>query len=207
MRKFAVLLFGAFSSTSFACAQQAPSPVPDAPAIPINRPADHRYSPPSQGERFRFYVHHTYSFTSLVEASAHAGISQARGNPSEWPQGAEGYGDHFGSAFGEIVVRGTTEYALADLVREDLRRARCSQPCSESVFKLAFEDSFMARRGADGHEALSVARIVGPFGGGAVATNVWYPAGSGHSDIPREAGLQFALIYVRNILRESFARR
>jgi hypothetical protein len=144
---------------------------------------------------------------SILEASAHAGIAQARDNPSQWPQGAEGYGDRVGSAFGEIVVRGTTEYVVADIFREDLRRARCMHPCSESVFKLAFEDTFLARKGQDGHEAFSVARLVGPFSGSAVAVNTWYPAGSGRSNTAKEAGVQFGLIYIRNLFRESIARR
>lgn len=186
-------------------AQVASTNLPDAPAPhrSVFKPASPSYSPPTQRERFRNYVRQTYGLMSILEAGAHAGIAQARNNPSEWPQGAEGYGDRFGSAIGEIAIRGTTEYALSDLFREDLRRAECTRPCSESRFKLAFEDTFMARKGADGHEAFSVARIIGPFSGGAVASSVWYPAGTGRSNIPKEAGLQFGLKYIRNLVRES----
>ena len=110
----------------------------------------------------------TYGLKSLFEAGMHAGIEQARDNPSQWPEGAEGYGDRFGSAYGEIVVRGTTEYALADLFHEDVRHVRCGHPCAESRFKIAFDNTFLARKREDGHEAFSVARFVSPFSGSAV---------------------------------------
>ncbi len=207
MRITAVSIFAIFGFPAFiCCAQQTQSQLPDAPAPSAVRQASPAYSPPTQRERFRSYFRRTYGWPSVIEAGARGGINQARDNPSQWPQGAEGYADRFGSAMGEIAVRGTTEYVIADLFREDLRRVHCGHPCSESRFKLAFEDSFMARRGEDGHEAFSVARIVGPFSGSAVAVTTWYPAESGRSIIARGAVLHFGLIYVRNLIRESITR-
>ena len=208
VKRWIVLLVGLSGSLPYLCrAQQSSERVPDAPQPSAQIRASPAYAPPSQGERLKSYLRHTYGLMSLLEAGAHAGIAQARDNPSQWPQGAEGYGDRFGSAYGEIVVRGTTEYAVADIFREDLRRVQCTHPCSESVFKLAFEDTFLARKGSDGHEAFSVARLVGPFSGAAVAANTWYPAGSGKANTAREFGLQFGLIYVRNVIRESIFHR
>ena len=208
MKRWIVLLLTLSGSLSPACrAQQSSQSVPDTPRPSAQIPASPAYTPTSQGERFKIYIRQTYGLMSLLEAGAHAGIGQARDSPSQWPQGAEGYGDRFGSAYGEIAVRGSTEYVVADIFREDLRRAQCTHPCSESVLKLAFEDTFLARKGSDGHEAFSVARLVGPFSGAAVAVNTWYPAGSGGADTAREFGLQFGLIYVRNLIRESIAHR
>jgi hypothetical protein len=202
-----MFIVGVFGFSALLCsAQQTQSQIPDAPTPMANQPERPTYSPPTQAERFKSYLRQTYGIGSIVEAAAHAGIKQAKNSPSQWPQGAEGYGDRFGSAFGEIVVRETTEYVLADLFREDLRRARCDRPCSKSKFVLAFEDTFMARRGSDGHESFSVARIVGPFSGSAVAVNTWYPAGSDRLNVARDAGLQFGLKYVRNLVRESLRR-
>lgn len=186
--------------------QPTQSQIPDAPPPSVNLPERPAYAPPTQGERFKTYVSHTYGWTSIVEAAAHGGIAQTRDNPSQWPQGAEGYGYRVGSATGEIVVRATTEYAIADLFREDLRPLRCVHPCSGSRFKVALDNSFLARRGDDGHEAISVARIIGPFSSSTVAVNTWYPGGSGRANVAREAGLQFGLIYIRNLLRVSLTR-
>ena len=201
MKEVRVLLFGVFGLSTLACsAQQTSTQIPDAPTPSVTRPASPSYSPPTQGERFKSYLKQTYGLRSVFEAGMHAGIAQARDNPSQWPEGAEGFGDRLGSAYGEIVVRGTTEYALADLFREDVRRVRCSHPCSESRFKLAFENTFLARKGDDGHQAFSISRFVSPFAGSAVAVNTWYPAGSGKGDIAKEAGVQFGLRYIRNLI-------
>lgn len=204
MRTGTVFVFGAAVYCGCACqAQQTHSQIPDAPAPSVNLPMKPAYRPPTQGERFRTYLRHTVGLTSLIEAAARGGIEQARDNPSQWPQGAEGYGERVGSAMGEIVARNTTEYVVADVFREDLRPVRCAQPCPESRFKLAFDNTFLARRGEDGHESFSVARITGPFSGSAIAVNTWYPGGAGRSNIVREAGVQFGLIYIRNLLRVS----
>lgn len=201
MKVMIVLLLSAFGPVSLAClAQQTPTQLPDAPTPTATMRANPNYAPPTQGERFKSYIGQTYGLRSIFEAGAHAGIAQARDNPSQWPEGAQGYADRFGSAVGEIAVRGTTEYMLADLFREDLRRVRCSHPCSESRFKIAFENTFLARRGEDGHEAFSVARFIGPFSGSAVAVNTWYPAGAGRTNIAKEAGVQFGLRYIRNLI-------
>lgn len=201
MKKVIALLCGVFGLSSLVCfAQQTSTQVPDAPTPSATRPASPNYSPPTQGERFKNYIGQTYGLKSILEAGAHAGIAQARDNPSEWPQGAQGYADRFGSAMGEIAVRGTTEYVVADLFREDLRRVRCAHPCGESRFKIAFDNTFLAKKGDDGHEAFSVARFVGPFSGSAVAVNTWYPSGSGRGNIATEAVVQFGLRYIRNLI-------
>ena len=202
MKEVTALLCGVFSLSTLVCsAQQSSTQLPDAPAAGVTKSASPVYSPPTQRERFRSYIAQTYGLRSVFEAGLHAGIGQARDNPSQWPEGAEGFGDRLGSAYGEIVVRGTTEYALADLFREDVRRVRCSHPCSESRFKLAFDNTFLARKGEDGHEAFSVARFVSPFSGSAVAVNTWYPSGStGGKNIAAEALVQFGYRYIRNLI-------
>ena len=204
MRRFPRLLVSVFTLLPLLCfAQQTPSTLPDAPAETVEKVAAPPYIPPTQRERFMAYLRATYGLGSILEAGAHAGIDQARDRPGEWPEGGEGYGERFGSAIGEILVRETTDYALADLFREDIRRRPCSRPCSQSKFKLAFEDSFLARRGDDGHESVSVARLIGPFSGNIVATNTWYPGGSTKAETAKGIGLTYGLVYVRNLLHES----
>jgi hypothetical protein len=164
------------------------------------------YSPPTQAQRLKTYLRQTYSIGSLLEAAAHGGIEQARDHPSQWPEGAQGYADRFGSAMGEIAVRDTTEYVVADAFGEDLRIKRCRGWSLHARVKAAFEDTFTARKGADGHRALSVARLVGPFSGSIVAANTWYPAGYGRKESVRGAALTFGLVFTRNLIRELAAR-
>jgi hypothetical protein len=201
MKVMIALLLGALAPMRLVCfAQQPSTQVPDTPTSTDTKPVTPGYTPPTQGERFKSYLAQTYGLRSIFEAGVHAGIGQARDNPSQWPEGAQGYADRYGSAMGEIAVRGTTEYVLADLLREDLRRVHCSSPCEESRFEIAFENTFLARKGDDGHEAFSVARFISPFSGSAVAVNTWYPSGAGRADIAKEAVVQFGLRYIRNLI-------
>jgi hypothetical protein len=203
MNKILIGFISICAVSPIAClAQQTLPDAPSASASAAPAPASPIYSPPTQGERFKAYVKHTYSITSVIEAGVRGGIDQARDKPSEWPEGAQGYADRFGSAMGQIAVRNTTEYIVADLFREDIRFIPCQSPCAESKFKRALEDTFTARRGDDGHHAFSIARLSGPIVGAAVAKDTWYPAGYGGSEIVRQAGLSYAFVFIHNLIRE-----
>jgi len=205
MKKYAIYLLGVLGLLPLTCAaQQAPPDIPDAPKPSHSAltSAPFLYSPPTQRERFKNYLRHTYGITSIVEAGVRGGIEQATDNPSEWPQGAQGYADRFGSAMGQIAIRGTTEYVFSDLFREDLRYLPCPSPCADSAFKRALEDTFTARKGEDGHHAFSVARILGPISGSVVAVNTWYPGGTAKSESVRETARTFGFVFARNLIHE-----
>ena len=177
--------------------------LPDAPSTPPPFVAgSFIYSPPTQKIRFAEYAKQTYSISSVIEASVRGGIDQARNRPSGWPEGAQGFADRFGSAMGQIAVRNTTEYIVGDIFREDLRFVPCARPCSESKFKRALQDTFAARKGVDGHQTFSMARLVGPIAGAAVAKSVWYPGGTGTPETVRQVGLSYAFDLLHNYIRE-----
>jgi hypothetical protein len=160
------------------------------------------YSPPTQSQRLRDYLRHTYSIGSVIEAGTRGGIDQALDRPSEWPQGGQGYADRFGSAIGQIAVRDTTKYVLGAVFREDLRIVPCAGCSFRDKLGAALKDTFTARKGEDGHTAFSVARIVGPFSGAAVAKNTWYPGGYSDGEIVRQATVSFGMSLARNVIRQ-----
>ena len=195
-------IFCMFSLAGLPCmAQHSTSALPDAPSPAIHVAGPPLYSPPTQSERFKNYVLSTFGPFPIVEAVIRGGIQQERDNPSEWPQGGQGYADRFGSAMGEIAVQGTTEYVLGDLLKEDLRVIPCG--CSDSKFKVALADTFTARRGEDGHRSLSIARMVGPVTGTLVAYKTWYPSGTPRNEIESEIGLSYGFVFLVNLIRES----
>jgi hypothetical protein len=165
-------------------------------------PASPIYSPPTQKERFNTYIKHTYGIYSILEAGARSGIDQALDRPSEWPEGAQGYADRFGSKMGHIAIRGTTEYVVSDILREDIRRVRCASPCSESTLQRAFDDTFMARKGEDGHHVFSIAHLAGPITASVVEKTTWYPSGYRSTEIVRETGISYGFQFIRNYIRE-----
>lgn len=197
MKNLTALALSVLCTCALAC--QAQETLPDAPAV---GPADLSYSPPTQGERLRSYWKHTYGLAAILEGGVRGGIEQLRNEPTQWPQGGQGYADRFGSSMGQIAVRGTTEYVMADLFREDLRFTSCAQSCPDSTFRAALEDTFFARRGTDGHEALSVARVLGPWASSSVAIETWYPTGYGRAEIVRQAGFSYAFQFIRSYFRE-----
>jgi hypothetical protein len=103
---------------------------------------------------------------------------------------------------GEIAVRGTTEYVLADLFKEDIRVRPCG--CSDSAFVSALADTFTAPRGEDGHRTVSIAKLLGPVAGGTVANYTWYPADSPRKEVGTEVGLNYGFVFLTNLVRESF---
>lgn len=203
MRRLIGISLGTLYLTTLTClAQQGAPDMPDAPKPQVMAPAPLVYRPPTQSERFKYYVKHTYGIYSLVEAGVRGGIDQALDRPSQWPEGGEGYADRMGSAMGEIAVRGTTEYAFADLFREDLRRIPCDSSCPQSAFVRALDDTFTARRGADGHRAFSVARLLGPVAAGVVARETWYPGGYSDKQVVGEVGVNYGFTFIRSYVRE-----
>ena len=185
MTKLALLVF---AGTACLTAQQADS------AATEPKP----YIRPTHAEKFQTYLRHTYGVDSIVEAGVRAGIDQGLDRPSQWQEGALGYAERFGSAMGEHAVRGTTAYALGELFHEDLRYVHDHS----NVFKAAFENTFTAAKGEDGHREFSFARLIGPVAGGAVAST-WRPGGFSRGEAVREIGLTYGLTFVRNLVRET----
>jgi hypothetical protein len=200
-RMNSILLCVVVALSSFVCWAQ--DSLPDAPAP---RPAKNPsllspYTPPTQGELFHGYITNTFGLTSVLEAGVRGGIQQANDSPDGWPQGGQGYADRFGSAIGQIAIRGTTEYVFADLFKEDLRFRPCETKCNK--FSAAVKDTFLARKGGDGHEAFSVARLVGPWSGSAVAVETWYPSvDKSTGRIVQQALFNYGFQIARNYIRE-----
>jgi len=202
MNALTLMLLSALALAPVTRAQQAPSAGRDSSNNSDTAPVTPAYTPPTHAERFQTYIRHTYGIASFLEAGVRAGIDQGLDRPGEWQEGALGYAERYGSAMGLIAVRGTTNYALGELFREDLRHEACRAPCSTSRFKLALEDTFTARKGSDGHRAFSFARLIGPISGTLVA-GTWRPDGIGRrADTVKGIGLTYGLVFMRNLVRD-----
>ncbi len=121
-------------------------------------------------------------------SAAGAGISQWEDTPSEWKQGAEGYGRRFANSYGQHLLRQTMMFGAASVLHEDNRYIRCSESGFGPRLKYAVLSTFLARRD-DGTRRFSFSRI-GSTAGTAFISRTWQP----HStDTPSDAASSFGI--------------
>ncbi len=156
------------------------STVPDAPssspATTSKQTAPIVYVRPSEKTKLRSYAFEMIGPYPIFGAAFAAGINQAENTPPEWKQGAEAYGQRFGSDFGIAAVTTTTRYALAEAFREDTVYYRCE--CKGLMPRLghAVLSTVTSRRGEDGHYAFSFPAVVAPYAGTMTAVYAWFPS-------------------------------
>src|SRR6266849_5540052 len=88
------------------------------------------FVPMTASERLRLYLRRTFEIGPIIESAAGAGIHHWEDTPKEWKQGAEAYGDRFGSAFATHIIRETLRYGGGAALHEDDRYV----PSRESGF-------------------------------------------------------------------------
>ena len=133
------------------------------------------YTPPTTREKLHNYLFDAFGPYPILGAAFASGLNQASHHPPEWGQGAEAYGQRFGSSFGITLVTTTTRYALASALREDTLYYPCE--CKGALRRLghAAMSTVTARRGRDGHRAFSFPGLLAPYAGSMTAALAWYP--------------------------------
>jgi hypothetical protein len=131
------------------------------------------YTPMTQDERLHYYVQHMFNIESVFRAAAGAGINQAMNTPSEWHQGAEGYGRRFASAYGGHIVQSTVMYGTSAALHEDNRYFRSGQTGVGARLKYALVSAFMARHD-DGSRHFSFSRM-SSYAAAAAVSRAWQP--------------------------------
>jgi hypothetical protein len=85
----------------------------DAPAV---------YRPLTSEQRWQLYARGVFWNPLIpVRAAAGAAIAQWRDEPTEWGQGAEGFGKRIGHRYGRLAVMKSSEAAAAAALRHELR--------------------------------------------------------------------------------------
>ena len=178
MRGIGLLMIAVFTALPvLATAQTMVDAKESAGTIATTSPAhvDVTYTRPTQKTRLRNYVFDAFGPYPLVAAAAAAGIGQAYNSPPEWRQGAAGYGQRIGSAFGIAAVSTTTLYGLADAFKEDTLYYRCECRGLGPRLGHAVISTLTARRGEDGHRIFSFPALIAPYAGTFTAVYAWYP--------------------------------
>ena len=106
---------------------QPPAPEIDSDRVLGPPAAAPEYVPMTFSERSRHYLIGAFGPGAIFRAAAAAGFGQVNVEPKEWRVGATAYGDRFGSAFAQHVIREALEFGGATALGEDNRYFRSTQ--------------------------------------------------------------------------------
>jgi hypothetical protein len=167
-----------------------------------------------QGPTVKGFLYDAFGPGTWIAAGILAGRDQARnhnsdtrlhGEPPEWGQGAEGYGDRYASRFGQIAISQTVRYGTGALLHEDVTYHKCQ--CSGFLprFSHAFISSYTAKT-KSGNTVFSLPNVIGPLAAGQIAVAGWYP-----SRFDQRQGLRLSVPMlmgapIRNTVREFLGR-
>ena len=127
-------------------------------------------------EKRESYVHHVFGGPQpALKAAAGAGISQAKGTPREWGDGAAGYFKRFGSAFGKHVIKGSIHYGVAQWRDEELDYRPSDAHGFRRRLQYALLSTVITRKTTTGKKTVATGEIAGAIGSGLIS-RLWQPA-------------------------------
>ena len=210
MTKLAAVALGFFLCQGAGRAQSTTSSPPTQPSatagaetgvIGANGSLAPEYTPQTTSERLRSYVMGAFGPAAIARAAVSAGFSQWEGNPKEWGGGAEAFGERFGNAFAEHIIRKTLESGSAALLHEDDRYFRSTDSGFFRRTRHAVVSVFVARNEV-GQEHFSYSRVGGTLGASFIS-RIWQPPSENSAG---DAAVSFGLTMVAsmgwNVLKE-----
>jgi hypothetical protein len=148
-------------------------PDPETPLVAAAVPIEPSFIPMTQSDRVHYYFKSTFNATSILASTAAAGIAQWQDSPTEWHQGAEGYGKRLGSIYAKHIVRQTIAFGASSVLHEDNRYIPSGRSGFGTRLKYAIVSTLLARRD-DGTQRLSFSRI-GSTAGAVFVSRLWQP--------------------------------
>ena len=136
------------------------------------------FRPMTQGERTDLYWKTMVNPLSFVKAGFSSGIDQWNDKPSEWQQGAAGYGQRYANILGQYSIQRTVTFGLSSLLHEDNRYFNSGKHGFWSRTSYALESGLIARHD-DGSRHVSISQV-GGVAAGAFLSRAWQPT-SQHS--------------------------
>jgi hypothetical protein len=196
-----------FLAASLLTSQQDPSqPTISSVQNAPNSTNQNGYVRPSAKARFHRYVKNVVGPMSLVRSAAGAAIGQADDSPTEWEQGASGYGKRFASQLGRSAIQETVSYGLQEALKVD----GGFEKSKKTDFKGRAVDALLSNitaRKPDGHRVLSIPRFAGVYTGSIVQATTWYPDRYSVRDGLRIGTVSLAIGFGMNLVREFILKR
>lgn len=159
--------------------------------------------PLSAGQKFKLAVQYLNPYTFFFVA-AEAGVNQARNEPREYGQGAAGYGQRYGAAFGDgltasIFITGV----YPSLLRQDPRYYRLGDGGFSHRAGYAASRIFVTRQDS-GRKAFNFSEVLGSFTSSAIGATYYPESQRNFSGVAERAGIQFAFDAGFNVLKEFY---
>jgi len=130
-------------------------------------------APLSVPEKFESRILSTFGPTKLIVVGFEAGYDQLTNTPSEWKQGAEGFGKRYASEFGTSAARQMFAFTLEATLHQDPRYFPSGEKGFGKRMKSVIKQTFVARRDSGGDQ-FAYARF-GSAIGAAFLANTWQP--------------------------------
>lgn len=131
------------------------------------------FRPMTQPERNRLYFKTMVNPIGFVKTGFSAGIDQANDKPTEWGQGASGYGKRFANILGQYSIQRTVTYGLGSALHEDNRYFNSGRQGFWPRTGYALTSGILARHD-DGSRHFSISQV-GGVAAGAFLARTWLP--------------------------------
>ncbi len=159
--------------------------------------------PLTSGQKFKLAVQYLNPYT-FVFVAGEAGVNQALNSPSEYGQGAEGYGKRYGAGFADgltaaILITGV----YPSLLRQDPRYYRLGDGSFSHRVGYAVSRILVTRQDS-GRKAFNVSEVLGSFSSSSLAVTYYPKSQRDFSDVAERAGIQFAFDAGFNVLKEFY---
>jgi hypothetical protein len=132
-----------------------------------------QFQPMDQQERTRLYFKTMINPFGFIKAGFSAGLDQWSDKPSEWEQGASGYGKRYANILGQYSIQRTVTFGLSSLLHEDNRYFNSGKQGIWPRLGYALTDGMLARHD-DGSRHFSFSQT-GGVAAGAFLSRLWLP--------------------------------
>lgn len=112
---------------------------------------------------------------AVAAAAMGAGVNQGNNSPSEWGQGAAGFGKRFASALGKHVVKSAIQSPVAYIRHEEVGYRPSNKHGFGPRLRYALVSTVITRKTTTGKTTISTSEISGAFGSGLIS-RLWQPA-------------------------------
>jgi hypothetical protein len=153
-----------------------------------------QFHPMTQSERNRLYFSTMINPLSFARCAFSAGIDQWNDKPSEWEQGASGYGKRFANILGQYSIQRTVTYGLGRVLHEDTRYFNSGKQGFWPRTSYALSSGLLARHD-DGTRHFSISQV-GGVAAGAFLARTWPPRSQSSVG---DAAVSFGITMASNI--------